>query len=108
MFEGKYAELAKKAASLGNQRTTETHFHTFCHWKATKEYHKTNYVLHVMRLLGQINSKNLLICTQLINIQDDDYVCKAAKTIQEATQVIKGAFESATEIEDYKLFRKRK
>jgi hypothetical protein len=61
-----------------------------------------------MRLLGHKNIRNTLIYTQLISIKDDDYVCKTARTIQEATQLIEGGFEYVTEMEGYKLFRKRK
>lgn len=61
-----------------------------------------------MRLLGHKNIDNTLIYTQLIDVQDDDYVCKAAKTLQEAVQLVEGGFEYVTEMEDCKLFRKRK
>jgi integrase/predicted RNA-binding Zn-ribbon protein involved in translation (DUF1610 family) len=104
-----FMKMRKRIAhNLGNPRILRIHFHTFRHWKATMEYHKTRDILHVMRLLGHKNIKNTLIYTQLISIQDDDYVCKTAKTIQEATQLIEGGFEYVTEMEGYKLFRKRK
>ena len=72
------------------------------------EYHKTKDILHVMRLLGHRNITNTLIYTQLITVQDDDYACKAARTIKEATQLIEGGFEYVTEMDGTKLFRKRK
>ena len=72
------------------------------------EYHKTKDILHVMHLLGHRNITNTLVYTQLITVQDDDYVCKAATTLKEATQLIEGGFEYVTEMEDCKLFRKRK
>jgi hypothetical protein len=72
------------------------------------EYHKTRDILHIMRLLGHRNIKNILFYTQLINIQDDEHVCKVAKTFPKVTQLIEGGFEHATEMEGYKLFRKRK
>ena len=110
MYAGKSFRRSRKriAQNLGNPRILKIHFHTFRHWKATMEYHKTRDILHVMRLLGHRNIKNTLIYTQLISIQDDEYVCKAAKTFQEATQLIEGGFEYVTEMEGYKLFRKRK
>jgi hypothetical protein len=72
------------------------------------EYHKTRDILHVMRLLGHRNINNTLIYTQPINVQDDDYICKTAKTIQEATQLIEGGYEYVAEMDGYRLFRKRK
>jgi len=104
-----FRKMRKRIAhKLGNPRILKIHFHTFRHWKATMEYHKTRDILHVMRLLGHKNIDNTLIYTQLIDVQDDDYVCKSAKTLQEATQLIEGGFEYVTEMEGYKLFRKRK
>ena len=110
MYAGKSFRRSRKriAQNLGNPRILKIHFHTFRHWKATMEYHKTRDILHVMRLLGHRNIQNTLIYTQLISIQDDEYVCKAAKTFHEATQLIEGGFEYVTEMEGYKLFRKRK
>jgi len=96
------------AHKLGNSRILQIHFHTFRHWKATTEYHKTKDILHVMQLLDHKNIKNTLIYTQLQNFQDDDYVCKAAMTVAEASQLIEAGFEYVTEMENVKLFRKRK
>jgi integrase len=96
------------AYKLGNPRLLQIHFHTLRHWKATMEYHKTKDILHVMQLLGHKNIKNTLIYTQLINFQDDDYICKTAKTLTEATQLIEAGFEYITEMDNIKLFRKRK
>jgi len=96
------------AHKLGNPRILQIHFHTFRHWRATMEYAKTKDILHVMQFLGHKNITNTLKYTQLVNFQSDDYVCKAAKTLTEATQFIEAGFEYVTEMENVKLFRKRK
>jgi len=96
------------AYKLGNLRMLQIHFHTFRHWKATMEYHKTKDILHVMQILGHKNINNTLIYTQLVNFQNDDYVCRAAKTLNEASQLIEAGYEYVTEMESLKLFRKRK
>jgi hypothetical protein len=50
-----------------------------------------------------------MICTQLIHFnEEDEYTCKAAKNMTEASQMIKHGFEYITEIHGMKLFRKRK
>jgi integrase len=104
-----FRALRKRAArNLGNPRLLKIHFHTFRHWKATMEYHKTKDLIHVMQILGHKSLRYVLIYTQLIDIPDEGYTCKAAKTIQEASQLIEGGFEYVTEMEGYKLFRKRK
>lgn len=72
------------------------------------EYHETKDILHVMRLLGHKNIKNTLIYTQLIEFKEEEFVCKIAKTFQEASQLIENGFEFICTFDDAKLFRKRK
>ena len=104
-FEKQRKRIAYK---LGNPRILKITFHTFRHWKATMEYHKTKDILHVMRLLGHKNIQNTLIYTQLVSFNDSEYICKVAKTLEEATQLIEAGFEYVTDMNGYKLFRKRK
>ncbi|MEM3578084.1 MAG: hypothetical protein QXX51_06505 [Candidatus Bathyarchaeia archaeon] len=61
-----------------------------------------------MKVLGHRNIKNTLIYTQLIPSNEDDFICKAATTIEEAEQLIEAGFEYVCDIEGVKLFRKRK
>jgi integrase len=96
------------AARLANPRMLQIHFHTFRHWKATMEYHRTKDILYVMRLLGHKSITNTLKYTQLVSFQGDDYVCKAATSLQEASQLIEAGFDYVTQMENVKLFRKRK
>ena len=104
-FEKQRKRAARK---LGNPRILRIHFHTFRHWKATMEYHKTRDILHVMRLLGHKNIKNTLIYTQLIDVRSDEYICKTAETVDEAAKLIEAGFEYVCEIDGVKLFRKHK
>lgn len=71
------------------------------------EYHRTKDILQVMRMLGHKSITNSLKYTQLVDFQNDDYVCKAAKTLTETSQLIEAGFEYVTEMEEVKLFRKR-
>jgi integrase len=105
-----FTRQRKRAAiKLGNHRLLQITFHTFRHWKATMEYHRTKDILYVMRLLGHKSIKNTLVYTQLIDFpEDDEFVCKVAKTVQEASQLIESGFEYICTLEDAKLFRKRK
>jgi integrase len=93
---------------LNNPRLHQITFHTLRHWKATMEYHKTKDILHVMQMLGHKNIKNTLMYTQLIQFKDDDYVCKAAKTLEQAKELVEAGFEFICDVEGVKLFRKRK
>jgi len=71
------------------------------------EYAKTKDILHVMQLLGHKNIKNTLRCTQLVDFKEDEFVCKTARTIQEAAQLIEAGSNTYAKLR-VKLFRKRK
>ena len=73
------------------------------------EYYKTKDILYVMKLLGHKSIKNTLIYTQLIEFEgDDQFVCKVAKTVMEASELIENGFEYVCTMDDAKPFRKRK
>jgi len=106
LFQKQRANLSRK---LQNPRLLLIHFHTFRHWKATMEYHKTKDILHVMRILGHKNIMNTLKYTQLVDFKGDDYTSKATKDSEEARQLIENGFEYVcTTPDETMLFRKRK
>ena len=61
-----------------------------------------------MQLLGHKNIRNTLVYTHLVNFESDDYVCKVAKTVEDAKTLIETGYEFVTDVQDAKLFRKRK
>jgi hypothetical protein len=61
-----------------------------------------------MRVLGHRNIKNTLVYTQLIKVEEDEYVCKVAKTVEQAAELVEAGFDYVCEIDGVKLFRKRK
>lgn len=109
VFEKQRARIAWK---LQNPRLRRIHFHTFRHWKATMLYHQTKDILYVMRFLGHRNIKNTLIYIQLeeaiFKKQDDEFICKTAKSVEEAKVLVEAGFEYVCEFDGVKLFRKRK
>jgi integrase len=108
-FRRTYIEQRKRAAeTIGNSRINSITFKTLRHFKATIEYHRTKDILHVMRLLGHRSIKNTLVYTHLVPFHDDEFVCKTAATVQDATALIEAGFEHVTDIDGLKLFRKRK
>jgi integrase len=79
------------------------------HYFATRLYAKTRDILYVMQQMGHKKIENTLKYTQLINInEDEEYTCKIANNIKEATQLIENGFEYIAEKDDIMLFRKRK
>jgi integrase len=96
------------AEMLQNPRIDAISFKTLRHFKATMEYHKTKDILHVMQLLGHKDIKNTLIYTHLVNFESGEFVCKTARTVDEARALVESGFDYVTELDDVKLFRKRK
>jgi integrase len=103
-----YKQRRKIANKLQNPRILKITFHTFRHFKATMEYHKTKDILHVMKILGHKNINNTLVYTQLVDFQDDEYTVRVAHNIQEDKELIEAGFEYVTERDGYKIYRKRK
>jgi integrase len=108
-FRRSFERTRKKLATkLQNPRLERISFKTLRHFKATMEYHRTKDILHVMQILGHKNITNTLVYTHLVNFESDDYICKVASTLQQATSLIERGFEFVTSFQDAKLFRKRK
>ena len=111
-FARNYQKARNRIADrLKNPRLGQISLRTFRYWKATTEYVRTKDILHVKEMLDHVNIKNTLEYVHLANAlsnQADSFVCKVAKSVEEATQLIESGFEYATEMNDAKLFRKRK
>ncbi len=104
-----YSRQRKKIASkLKSPRLLQIHFHTFRHWKATMEYHKTKDILHVKEILGHKSINNTLLYTQLVVFKEDDFTARVAHSEQESCQLIEAGFEFVCDFSGNKLFRKRK
>lgn len=103
-------QVARKRLTirLHNPRFKQIHLHTFRHWKATMEYHRTKDLLHVMKILGHRNIQSTLRYTRYVNFENDEYHSATAKTVEKAKQLIEGGFEYVCDMEGIKLFRKRK
>ena len=108
-FRSTFTEQRRRVAeALGNPRIDSITFKTLRHFKATMEYYRTKDILHVMRLLGHKNIKNTLIYTQLVAFRDDEFICKIARTVDDAKALIEVGFEHVTNVDGFQLFRKRK
>jgi integrase len=109
-LEASFRKQRKRTAfKLQNPKLLQIHFHILRHWKATTEYAKTKDILYVQKLLGHRNIKNTLRYTQLLALpQNEEYICKASKTVEETKELIEAGFQYVTEVGETKLFRKLK
>ncbi|MCW3979854.1 MAG: tyrosine-type recombinase/integrase [Candidatus Bathyarchaeota archaeon] len=101
------------AEKLASPRIKRIHFHTFRHWKATVEYHRTKDILHVQTLLGHKSIKNTQIYINLEHAIFNDgaasaYTTRIASTVKGARTLLEAGFEYVTDMDGYRLFRKRK
>ena len=107
---GKYYRAIRNrlAKKLNDPTIRNIRLYDFRHFYATDLYHKTRDILLTKQQMGHSNIRSTLVYTQLLNLNDDEWTCKGANTITEATQLIENGFEYITEIDGTKLFRKRK
>jgi hypothetical protein len=109
-----YSELYRRLRNKLAEKLQEPAFKTirlcdFRHFKATMEYHRTKDLLHVKAILGHKDLRTTLHYTQLIEtLENDEYHCKTATTIEEAKNLIENGFEYHDQIDGIKLYRKRK
>jgi integrase len=78
------------------------------HYFATMLYHRTKLILLVKAKLGHRNIQNTLIYMHLVKFTEDEYNTATASTIEEACKLINVGYEYVTEMDDAKIFRKRK
>jgi hypothetical protein len=75
-------------------------------------YHQTKDILFVMQFLGHRKIENTLFYIQLeqalFQNVTEEYICKVAKNLKEATELIEAGFQYVTEMDGCKLFRKPK
>jgi len=103
-----YVKRRDVSQRLGDPQIRRIGFKTLRHWKASTLYHKTRDILLVQRTLGHKDIRNTLVYTHLIDLNEDDFACKAARTLDEASKLIEAGFDFVTEFDGVKLFRKRK
>ena len=96
------------AQRLQEPRLLSIRLYDLRHFKGSIEYRRTKDIVYVMRLLGHKNIKNTLRYVHEVDLGEDEYTCRVAKTVEKATELIELGFEYVTEIDGSKLFRKRK
>ena len=98
----------KIAERLQNPRIRRISFKTLRHWKASTLYARTKDLLFVKETLGHRSISSTMKYTHLIEFKEDDYICKVAKTVKEASELVESGFDYVCDVDGYKLFRKRK
>jgi integrase/predicted RNA-binding Zn-ribbon protein involved in translation (DUF1610 family) len=96
------------ANKMQNPRLTKIHFHTYRHWFATMEYHRTKDILHVKERLGHKSVSTTEIYMHLIDFEDDDFYSATASTVEEARKLAESGWEKWDTLNGVHIYRKRK
>jgi len=107
----KHMEYTRRylAQANSNPRFLNIHLHTLRHFRATMLYSQTKDLLYVQHILGHRSISNTIKYTHLVDWKDSEqYVAKAARTLEDATSLIESGFDFVTDLDGIKLFRKRK
>lgn len=98
--------LAKK---LNDETLKNIRLYDLRHYFATMDYHKYQDIKRTQYLMGHKHSSTTDIYTHLLdNGEESEYTCKTACNLKEATQLIENGFQYVTEMDNVKLFKKRK
>jgi len=99
----------KLADKLHEPTLKQIRLYDLRHYFATMLYHKTRDILLVKQQMGHKRIETTMIYTQLLDLHDDEWTCKATTNTNEAKQLIENGFEYITTTPDaIMLFRKRK
>ena len=108
-YANEYRRVRNRLAKKLNDPTLHTiRLYDFRHYFATMLYHKTRDILFVKTQMGHKRIENTMIYTQLLNLNEDEWHCKTAQNVQEATNLIESGFEYVNTIGEIALYRKRK
>jgi integrase len=100
------------ANKFQNPRLQRISFHTFRHWKATMEYHRTKDIFYVKNFLGHKSVKNTEI---YINIENtlfepsrDEFIVRVTENPDEIQALLEVGFEYVCQKDCLIFLRKRK
>ena len=109
-FSSQRSRIAEKIA---NPNLLKIHFHTFRHWKATKELHDFHDRERVQIILGHKSCNSTETYVHIdkmlyLSKNTDGFIVKVADELEDAIKLMEIGFEYHTEIAGHKVFRKRK
>ncbi len=99
-------KLAKK---LQDPQLKQIQMRHLRNYSGAQVYHRTKDPIRVKRHLGHKSLENTMRYLRGIRLdEEEEYTCRTASNVKEATELIEAGFEYMTEIDGLKLFRKRK
>ncbi len=85
-----------------------TSLYDFRHYFCTKTLRDSGDPFFTMCQMGHKKLTTTQLYMHLVNLENDEWTCRAATTKEEAMSLIEGGFQYVTTIEGIQLFKKRK
>lgn len=116
LFNGKpsdytnaFRRMKHRLAKKLHDPTIETiRLYDLRHYFATMLYAKTNKLLYVMQQMGHKHIETTMIYTQLLDMNDPEYLCETATNIEEAKKLLALGYDYIQEKDGISIYRKRK
>ena len=98
----------KLAKDLKDPSIHTIRLYDFRHYFCSKQLNDTKDPYFVMVQMGHKKLETTQKYMHLMNLESDEWTCKAAATKEEAISLIEGGFQYVTAMDEVKLFKKRK
>ena len=104
-----YREMRNRLAQKMNDPTIKSiRLYDFRHYFCTKTLRDSGDPFFTMCQMGHKKLTTTQLYMHLVNLESDEWTCRAAATKEEAMSLIEGGFQYVTTIEGVQLFKKRK
>ena len=108
-YGSSYREMRNRLAQKMNNATIKSiRLYDFRHYFCTKTLHDSGDPFFTMCQMGHKKLTTTQLYMHLVNLESDEWTCRAATTKEEAMSLIEGGFQYVTTIENIPLFKKRK
>jgi len=99
----------KLADKLQSQQLRQIKMRSLRNYAGAQLYNKTKDPIRVMRYLGHKKLETTMHYLRGIHLDaEEEYTCRTASNVKEATELIEAGFEYIQEIDGLRLYRKRK
>jgi integrase len=107
---GKYyrAMRNKLAKDLKDPSIHTIRLYDFRHYFCSKQLNDTKDPYFVMVQMGHKKLETTQKYMHLMNLNDDEWTCKTASTVEEVMQLVEAGFQYVTDMNGLKIFKKRK
>jgi integrase len=107
---GKYyrAMRNKLAKDLKDPSIHTIRLYDFRHYFCSKQLNDTKDPYFVMVQMGHKKLETTQKYMHLMNLNDDEWTCETASTVEEVMQLVESGFQHVTDMDGLKIFKKRK